>query len=166
MIGNKLEIKKIKPLPLSQRKSFFGVDEVMVPIEDEPKPVSEPIYCQIQKCANKIRDARSRGASVMLIYGAHLIKNGAATFLVRAQGQSMVGSGITDQAVLIVDRSIKPSHNSIVVATLDGEFVCKRLKLKPKMCLMPDNPNYPPIFINNGQELEIVGTVTAAINKF
>ena len=38
----------------------------------------------------------------------HLIKNGAATFLVRAQGQSMVGSGITDQAVLIVDRSIKP----------------------------------------------------------
>ena len=36
----------------------------------------------------------------------HLIKNGAATFLVRAQGQSMVGSGITDQAVLIVDRSI------------------------------------------------------------
>ena len=96
----------------------------------------------------------------------HLIKNVAATFLVRAQGQSMVGSGITDQAVLIVDRSIKPSHNSIVVATLDGEFVCKRLKLKPKMCLMPDNPNYPPIFINNGQVLEIVGTVTAAINKF
>ena len=96
----------------------------------------------------------------------HLIKNGAATFLVRAQGQSMVGSGITDQAVLIVDRSIKPSHNSIVVATIDGEFVCKRLKLKPRMCLMPENPEYPPIFINNGQELEIVGTVTAAINKF
>ena len=96
----------------------------------------------------------------------HLIKNGAATFLVRAQGQSMIDSGIADQAVLIVDRSIKPSHNSIVVATLDGEFVCKRLKLKPKICLMPDNPNYPPIFINNGQELEIVGIVTAAINKF
>jgi len=95
-----------------------------------------------------------------------LIKNGAATFLVRAQGQSMIGSGITDQAVLIVDRSIKPSHNSIVVAAIDGEFVCKRLKLKPRMCLMPDNPDYPPIFINHGQELEIVGTVTAAINKF
>ena len=95
-----------------------------------------------------------------------LIKNGAATFLVRAQGQSMIGSGITDQAVLIVDRSIKPSHNSIVVATIDGEFVCKRLKLKPRMCLMPDNPDYPPLFINHGQELEIVGTVTAAINKF
>ena len=54
----------------------------------------------------------------------------------------------------------------IVVAAVDGEFVCKRLKLKPRMCLMPDNPEYPPIFINHGQELEIVGTVTAAINKF
>ena len=96
----------------------------------------------------------------------HLIKNGAATFLVRAQGQSMVGSGITDQAVLIVDRSIKPSHNSIVVATIDGDFVCNRLKLKPRLCLMTENPEYPPIFINSGQELEIVGTVTAAINKF
>jgi DNA polymerase V len=78
----------------------------------------------------------------------------------------MLGSGITDQAVLVVDRSVKPAHNSIVVASIDGEFVCKRLKLKPKMCLMPDNPDYPPIFINHGQELEIVGTVTAAINKF
>lgn len=96
----------------------------------------------------------------------HLIKNGAATFLVRAQGQSMIGSGITDQAVLIVDRSIKPTHNSIVVASIDGEFVCKRLKLKPKMCLVPDNPDYPAIFINHDQDLEIVGTVTAAINKF
>jgi len=96
----------------------------------------------------------------------HLIKNGAATFLVRAQGQSMVGSGIIDQAVLIVDRSIKPTHNSIVIASIDGEFVCKRLKLKPEICLVPDNPDYSPIFINDDQDLEIVGTVTAAINKF
>jgi len=78
----------------------------------------------------------------------------------------MHGSGINDQAVLIVDRSIKAKHNSIVVASIDGEFVCKRLKLKPKMCLMPDNPESPAIFIKEGQELEIVGTVTSAINRF
>ncbi len=44
----------------------------------------------------------------------------------------MLGSGITDQAVLVVDRSIKPKHDDIVVASIDGEFVCKRLKLKPQ----------------------------------
>ena len=95
----------------------------------------------------------------------HLIKNSAATFLVRAQGESMLGSGILDQSILVVDRSIKPEHNSIVVATIEGEFVCKRLKLKPKICLMPDNPNCAPIFVNPGQALEMIGVVTTIINK-
>ena len=96
----------------------------------------------------------------------HLIKNGAATFLVRAQGQSMVGSGITDQAVLIVDRSIEPSHNKIVIASVDGSYACKRLLLKPKICLMSENPKYPPIPINQEDELEIAGTVIASINLY
>ena len=96
----------------------------------------------------------------------HLVKNYEATFLVRARGQSMLGSGITDHAVLVVDRSIKPRHDDIVIASVDGEFVCKRLKLKPNLCLMPDNPESPTIYIGAGQEYEIIGTVTSAINRF
>jgi len=57
----------------------------------------------------------------------YLIKNGAATFLVRVSGDSMLNANIADQAILIVDRSLKPKHGSIVVASLDGDFVCKRL---------------------------------------
>ena len=96
----------------------------------------------------------------------HYVKNHEATFLLRAKGQSMLDSGITDQAVLVVDRSIKPKHNDIVIAAIDGEFVCKRLKLKPKICLMPDNPESSAIFIEADQEFEIMGTVTSAINRF
>ena len=59
----------------------------------------------------------------------YLIKNGAATFLVRVSGDSMLDANIADQASLIVDRSLKPKHGSIVVASLDGDFVCKRLQL-------------------------------------
>lgn len=81
MIGKKLDIRKIKPLPLSKRKSFFGVDEVLVTLEKELPPIAEPLQQQISECAARIREARSRGASVMLIYGAHLIKNGAAYLL-------------------------------------------------------------------------------------
>ena len=81
MIGKKLDIRKIKPLPLSKRKSFFGVDEVLVPLEKELPPIAEPLQQQISECAARIREARSRGVSVMLIYGAHLIKNGAAYLL-------------------------------------------------------------------------------------
>jgi DNA polymerase V len=53
-----------------------------------------------------------------------------------------------------------------VVASLDGDFVCKRLHLKPRLCLLPENPKYQPIYIQHGQDLDIMGTVTAAINKF
>ena len=96
----------------------------------------------------------------------HLIKNGAATFLVRVSGDSMLNANIADQAILIVDRSLKPKHGSIVVASLDGEFVCKRLQLRPRLCLLPENPKYEPIYVQHGQDLDIMGTVTAAINKF
>lgn len=96
----------------------------------------------------------------------YLIKNGAATFLVRVSGDSMLDANIADQAILIVDRSLKPKHGSIVVASLDGDFVCKRLHLKPRLCLLPENSKYEPIYIQHGQDLDIMGTVTAAINKF
>ena len=96
----------------------------------------------------------------------HLIKNGAATFLVRAQGQSMLGSGITDQAVLVVDRSIKPSHGSIVIASIDNEFICKKLQLRPKIALLPENEKYDPIYIEQGQNFEVLGVVIATINQF
>jgi DNA polymerase V len=96
----------------------------------------------------------------------YLIKNGAATFLIRVSGDSMINANIGDQAILIVDRSIKPKHGSVVVASLDGEFVCKRLQLRPRLCLLPENSKYEPIYIQNGQDLDIMGTVTAAINKF
>ena len=96
----------------------------------------------------------------------YLIKNGAATFLVRVSGDSMLDANIADQAILIVDRSLKPKHGSIVVASIDGDFVCKRLQLKPRLCLLPENSKYKPIYIQNGQDLDIMGTVTAAINKF
>ena len=81
MIGKKLDIRKIKPLPLSERKSFFGVGDVMVPVDHEPPPIDDRLHQQIEECAERIREARARGASVMLIYGAHLIKNGAAFLL-------------------------------------------------------------------------------------
>ena len=96
----------------------------------------------------------------------YLIKNNIATFLVRVSGDSMIDANIANQAILIVDRSLEPKNGSIVVASLDGEFVCKRLQLKPRLCLIAENPDYDPIYIQHSQELDIMGTVTAAINKF
>lgn len=57
------------------------------------------------------------------------IRTPAATYFVRASGSSMERAGIHDGDVLVVDRSLPPGHRKIVIASVDGEFVCKRLDL-------------------------------------
>ena len=103
---------------------------------------------------------------LILTQDEYLIKNSAATYFVRVSGDSMINAHIGDGAILIVDRSIEPSHNKIVIASVDGSYACKRLLLKPKICLMSENPKYPPILINQEEELEIAGTVIASINLY
>ena len=50
----------------------------------------------------------------------HLIRDKTSTFIVRVSGESMVGAGISDGDELVVDRSITPTHGSVVIAILDG----------------------------------------------
>jgi len=96
----------------------------------------------------------------------YLIKNIAATYFVRVSGDSMINAHIGNGAILIVDRSIEPKHKRIVIASVNGSYTCKRLLLRPKICLVSENPKYTPIFIEKESELEIAGTVIAAINTY
>jgi hypothetical protein len=43
--------------------------------------VSERVRDSVAQCAARIQNARRRGASVMLLYGAHLLRNGAALIM-------------------------------------------------------------------------------------
>tara|TARA_X000000368_G_scaffold194811_1_gene153703 strand:+ start:8591 stop:9019 length:429 start_codon:yes stop_codon:yes gene_type:complete len=96
----------------------------------------------------------------------YLIKNIAATYFVRVSGDSMINAHIGNGAILIVDRSIEPKHKRIVIASVNGSYTCKRLLLRPKICLVSENPKYTPIFIEKESELEIAGTVIASINTY
>ena len=95
-----------------------------------------------------------------------LISNPAATYLVRASGDSMLNAGINNGAILIVDRSIEPQHGKIVIASVDGAYTCKKLQLFPEPKLLSANIKYPPIKVNKEEDLEILGVVIAAINQF
>ena len=73
-----------------------------------------------------------------------LIKNKEATFFAKVSGQSMMGAGINDKDLLVIDRSIEPINNKIAVCFLDGEFTVKRLRVDgTKVWLKPENPDYP-----------------------
>lgn len=91
----------------------------------------------------------------------HLLLNENASFLFRVRGESMTGIGIYDGDTLIVDRSINPVHNQIVLAIVDGEFTVKRLyKRGQDIRLIAENPKFSPITLKEGQELSIWGVVT------
>jgi DNA polymerase V len=95
-----------------------------------------------------------------------LIKNKEATFYAKASGTSMIGAGIDDGDILVIDRSLEPRNNAIAICFIDGEFTVKRIKKEnEEVFLMPENPNYKPIKMEPENELVIWGIVTYAIKQ-
>ena len=93
----------------------------------------------------------------------HLIASPAATYFARANGDSLSGLGIEAGDLLIVSRAVKPISGSVVVASIDGELVCKILDLKNKRFLSA-NVAYEPIPITDDLSVCIEGVVTHAVH--
>ena len=95
-----------------------------------------------------------------------LVKNKEATFYARVSGDSMVGAGLDDGDLLVIDRSKNPENGKIAVCMIDGEFTVKRIKKeKNKVYLMPENRRYKPIELKEENELIIWGVVEYVIKK-
>ena len=96
-----------------------------------------------------------------------LVVHAQATYFLRARGLSMVGLGIFDNDILVVDRAIKPRHGHIVVAVVDGDFTVKQLyQHLGRIKLKAANPTFADIVPKDGQTLEIWGVVTSSIKQF
>ena len=97
---------------------------------------------------------------------AVLVKNREATFYAKASGTSMIGAGIDDGDILVIDRSLEPQNNKVAVCFIDGEFTVKRIKItKDGIILMPENKDFEPIKVTNDNQLIIWGIVTYVIKK-
>ena len=112
-----------------------------------------------------------------------LVKRPAATFFVKVQGESMIGEGIHDGDLLVVDRSLRPADGDVIIASveispersehceamsLEGcDFTVKTYRRdKDGVRLEPANPDFPVIHISKGQQLDYFGKVTACIHRF
>ena len=96
----------------------------------------------------------------------HLVRNEAATFFLRAHGESMLGAGIHDGDLLVVDRSVEAAHRKVVIAALEGELTVKRLlRREGRVLLAPENPDFLPIDITESEFVHIWGVVTYVIHK-
>ena len=95
-----------------------------------------------------------------------LVQKPAATFFVRAEGESMLGAGIHPNDILVVDRSIKPVSGKIVICALNGELTVKRLQSDSGVIILAaENPAYADIILNADMDMVIWGVVTNVIHS-
>lgn len=97
----------------------------------------------------------------------YLIERPAACYLMRVSGPSMEGAGIMDGDFVVVDRSVEPVSNHVVVAVIAGEMTIKRLrKLNDgRAVLKAEHPDYPAMVICEEYPCEIWGVVVGCVRK-
>ena len=89
----------------------------------------------------------------------HMVKNRESTYFLRATGNSMAPL-ILPEDILVVDRSVKVRPGQIIVLTMHGQRLCKRLVREGgQMLLISENKNYKPIPVLEESELIIFGPV-------
>ncbi|WPP51780.1 LexA family protein [Catalinimonas niigatensis] len=97
-----------------------------------------------------------------------LIARPSSTYMVRAQGNSMVGAGIFDHDLLVVDRSLTAKDGSVVIAVVHGDLTVKRLRIRNEVgrgrtvVLAAENPDYPDIHVQSEDSM-IWGVVCYAV---
>lgn len=105
-----------------------------------------------------------------LDFNRELIEHPSATFYARVCGQSMIEAGIDEGDIIVIDRSLDPQHNDIVVAYINGEFSMKYLDLdernQGRIWLRPGNPEFPALEITPDDNFIVWGVVTKVIKSF
>ena len=96
---------------------------------------------------------------------AYLVDKPETSFLLRVSGDSMVGAGIMDGDLVVVERSRQPRNGDIVLAEVDGQWTMKYFQRRGKeIVLEAANPAYPTIYPK--EELKIGGGITASVRKY
>ncbi len=155
----------MKTLPSAQRLSaLHGRVEVIAPALRSDSRSRVPLF--LARLSAGFPSPADDYVESALDLNAYLVRHPAATFMVRVGGDSMIGAGIADGDLLVVDRSEEAGHGRIVVAVLDGELTVKRLHIRKAVrLLVPENPKYKPLHIDPGQELQIWGVVTGVVKR-
>lgn len=149
------EATKVMRIPVGK------VRDVMSVIEGESYDI--PLYSsKVQAGMPEMADDYIEG---MVNLNSLLISNPKKTFFVRATGESMIDAGIFSNDTMIVDSSIKPKNNHIVIAALNGELTVKRLSIKDdgRIFLVPENAQFSPIEVTEANDFHIWGVVTNSI---
>lgn len=153
-----------KPLSISVSSGVCGRVEVLAPALAGGGAARAPLF--LARISAGFPSPADDYVESALDLNAYLVRHPAATFMVKVAGDSMIGAGIADGDLLVVDRAVEAAHGRIVVAVIDGELTVKRLRIRRTLrLLVPENPKYEPLRIGPEQELQIWGVVTGVIKR-
>jgi DNA polymerase V len=130
----------------------------------DPPPLPLPLATSSVACGfpSPAEDHREEALDLNRL----LVRRPAATFFMRASGDSMTGAGIADGDLLVVDRSRTPRDGDPVIAVVDGELACKTYRTGPAgPRLRAENPRWTGDFVPPGREFEVWGVVTAVVRE-
>jgi len=156
-------VPKVKAM-LSHRKQLFESSSTL------SVPLAEPSHIEIPLFSGKVAAGFPSPADdyieKTLDLNDLLVQKPAATFFVRAEGESMLGAGIHPNDILVVDRSIEAVVGKVVICALNGELTVKRLKsIGKEIVLGAENPAYSDITVQEEVDLVIWGVVTNVIHS-
>ncbi|HEV2353317.1 MAG TPA: S24 family peptidase [Puia sp.] len=101
-----------------------------------------------------------------LLLNEQLINNKTSTYYLRVNGDAMIDAGISSGDVVIVDRAAKAANGKVVIASLNGEMLIRRLERSfNKIRLIPETTRLCPIDVDiSGAEFSVWGVVTYVIH--
>jgi hypothetical protein len=119
-----LDLTQLKVFPLAERKSLTRLDDILVDPASPPGPLNQLLTKIVRDAAARVVNARARGSSVMLIYGAHLLRNGASLILEQMMSRGWITHLATNGAGTIHDwefswhgRSSESVENNVATGT-------------------------------------------------
>ena len=133
------------------------------PEQPRPQVVSIPIFGTIPAGYPASNGQEDEGC-VLIDVDTIGIQPNARTFALKARGDSMIGKGILDGDVVIIEHGIQPRNGDVVAALIDGQVTLKTFILqRGKPYLRAENPQYPRLIPQ--EELQVQGVMVALVRK-
>jgi hypothetical protein len=98
-----LDLRELKTRLLAERHTLYRVEDILVDPDTKPAACGEQNSAIIGEAARRILNARSHGAGVILMYGAHLLRNGAAKIVTEMMERGWITHLATNGAGSIHD---------------------------------------------------------------
>ncbi len=119
-----LDLSRLRVFPLEERKSLTTAEGILIDPEQSPPALDDHLDAILDRCAERVVKAKTRGASIMLAYGAHLLRNGAALILERMMANGWLthlatnGAGtIHDWEYAFLGRSTESVRDNVATGT-------------------------------------------------